>query len=77
VLRLREASVLLATDIWIAVAPPGEPAPSIEPGAVAIAWSGVASNPSEIDDVRQALVARRSQVHCYCLSAERPHRTPA
>lgn len=77
VLRLREASVLLATDIWIAVNPPGEPAPTIEPGAVAVAWTGVASNPAEIDAVRQALAARRSQIHCYCLPTGRPHRAPA
>ncbi|WP_117214741.1 hypothetical protein [Allorhizocola rhizosphaerae] len=77
VLRLREASVLLVTDIWIAITPPGEPTPSIEPGAVAVAWSGVATSHTEIDAVHQALQARRAQVHCYCLPTERPYRAPA
>jgi len=77
VLRLREAAVLLRIDIWIAVNPPGEPAPVTEPGAVAVAWSSVASNLTEIDDVRQALAARRTQVHCYCLPDGRQYRAPA
>jgi len=77
VLRLREASVLLSTGIWIAVTPPGEPTPAIEPGAVAVAWSSVATSLTEIDAVRQALHARRSQGHCYCLPTGRPYRAPA
>jgi len=75
VLRLREAAVLLATDIWIAVSPPGETTPTIEPGAVAVAFSSVAANPSEIDAVRQALAVRRSQTHGHSTAC--PHRAPA
>lgn len=77
VLRLRESSVLLSTGIWIAVTPPGEPTPGIDPGAVAVAWSSVATSVTEIDTVRQALQARRSQGHCYCLPTGRPYRAPA
>ena len=75
VVRLREADALLSIGIWIAVTPPGEPTPDIAPGAVAIAWSGVASNLAEIKDVRQALQARRSYIHC--LPTVRPLRAPA
>lgn len=75
--RLREAAVLLSTDIWIAVNPPGQDAPGIEPGAVALTWTSVAGNLAEIDEVRQALQARRSQDHCRCLPTGHPHRTPA
>jgi len=77
VLRLREADALVSLGIWIAVTPPGEPAPDIEPGAVAVSWCSVASNLAEIDELRQALQARRSYVHCYCLPTGRPHRAPA
>ena len=77
VLRLREAAALLATDTWIAVTPPGELAPSPEPGTVAVAWSSVTRDSGEIDQVRQALQARRAQTHCPCLGTRRPHRAPA
>jgi len=76
-LRLREADALVSLGIWIAVTPPGGPAPDIEPGAVAVSWCSVASNLEEIDEVRQALQARRSNVHCYCLPTGRPYRAPA
>jgi len=72
---LREAAALLDIDIWIAVNPPGEAAPGIAPGAVALAWSSVVGNLGEIDQVRQALQDRRS--HFVCLPIGRPHRAPA
>lgn len=56
--RLRVAAALLCVDIWIAVHPHDEPAPSLMPGAVAASWTSVTSHAQEIADIRHALAAR-------------------
>jgi hypothetical protein len=64
VLRLREASVLLRADIWVAVNLPGEADPRSGRDWVAIAWSSVASNANEIGHIRQALAVSQKPTHC-------------